>query len=60
VTDTWSSVASYRWRFGDGTAASGRKTTHAYARVGTYTVTVTIKDSRGNVTVRKRLVRVVR
>jgi hypothetical protein len=60
VTDTWSSVASYRWRFGDGTGATGRKATHGYARVGTYTVTVTIKDSRGNVTVRKRLVRVVR
>ena len=42
----------YKWDFGD-TASSGfmadSKTTHTYDTAGIYTVTLTVKDSKGNV-----------
>ena len=38
-----------RWEFGDGTGLAGRQTTHAYARPGTYSVSVaTPVDRAGN------------
>jgi hypothetical protein len=58
--DTWSKIASYQWRFGDGTKAKGRTTSHAYARPGTYRVKLTIRDAVGNVTTRSKIVRVGR
>ena len=36
----------YSWTFGDGSAAQGVSTTHAFSQAGTYTVTVTVTDSR--------------
>jgi PKD repeat protein len=41
---------SFLWDFGDGTTSTARwVTTHAYADQGTYTVTLTVTDARGQV-----------
>lgn len=37
-------IVSYQWDFGDGTTASGKQVTRKFRR-GTYTVTLTIKDT---------------
>ena len=52
ATDTWSSVASYAWSFGDGTTATGASTSHTYTAKGTYAVTLTVTDAVGNSTTR--------
>ncbi|HEX9889700.1 MAG TPA: PKD domain-containing protein, partial [Nitriliruptorales bacterium] len=39
---------AYSWDFGDGATADGQTVTHAYTKVGTYTVTLTVVDSDGN------------
>ena len=41
-------VANYTWDLGDGTVAYGSTVTHAYAEVGDYTVTLTVRDDSGN------------
>jgi PKD repeat protein len=47
--DAFSSVASVKWSFGDGSAAStGASVTHTFGATGTFTVTVTATDSVGN------------
>ena len=46
--DVWSAVRSIRWSFGDGSAAQGRVTGHAYARPGRYAAVVTATDSAGH------------
>ncbi|MDD5646494.1 MAG: PKD domain-containing protein, partial [Candidatus Bipolaricaulis sp.] len=40
-------VSTYSWSFGDGASASGATPVHAYAAAGTYSVTLTVMDSRG-------------
>ncbi len=50
ATDTWSSVASYAWSFGDGTTAPGHVTTPT--RPGLYPVTLTVTDAVGNAATR--------
>jgi hypothetical protein len=45
--DVWSAAATV-WSFGDGGTATGATATHAYARDGTYTATVTAVDALGN------------
>jgi PKD repeat protein len=41
--------AGYAWNFGDGTTATGPSVVHAYARGGTYKVTLTVTDRGGYV-----------
>ncbi len=45
--DTDGTLAAYRWQLGDGTVKQGRKIEHAYARPGTYKVTLTVTDDAG-------------
>jgi YVTN family beta-propeller protein len=53
---------TYRWSFGDGTPqtpfSSSPTATHAFAQVGLYTVTLTVRDSRGTTATRTVLHRV--
>jgi alpha-galactosidase len=35
-------ILQYRWDFGDGTSAEGRRLTHAYTRAGDFRVTLTV------------------
>jgi RHS repeat-associated protein len=39
---------TFSWNFGDGTSGSGPTPTHAYSVPGTYTVSLTVDDGRGN------------
>ena len=41
-------VLTYAWNFGDGSTGTGRRARHTYTANGTYTATVTAKDSAGN------------
>ena len=40
-------IRRYRWRFGDGTTASGAVVSHAYASGGSYRATLTVTDGTG-------------
>jgi len=46
-TDPDGSIVSYRWNFGDGGQASGKKVTHTYHRLGYYEVVLTVTDNEG-------------
>jgi hypothetical protein len=48
--DVWSVLGETSWSFGDGASASGPSVTHAYARAGTYGVTLNSADMLGNAT----------
>jgi PKD repeat protein len=41
-------IASYAWKFGDNTTASGASVSHSYNASGNYTVTLTVTDTAGN------------
>jgi len=41
-------IVSYTWNFGDGDTAGGKVVKHDYALPGTYGVTLTVTDDRGN------------
>ena len=38
---------TYAWNFGDGATGTGMSPTHAYARPGTYTVTLNVSNAAG-------------
>lgn len=40
-------IKSYRWDFGDGTAATGQTVDHSFARSGRFPVRLTVTDNRG-------------
>jgi type II secretory pathway pseudopilin PulG len=48
-TDPDSDELTYAWNFGDGSTATGAWTSHAYSSTGTFTVTLTVSDSRGGI-----------
>lgn len=47
-TDRDNDPLAYIWDFGDGTTGSGPNPTHAYAKSGTYTVTLIVNDGSIN------------
>ncbi|MBF0511977.1 MAG: PKD domain-containing protein, partial [Candidatus Omnitrophica bacterium] len=48
ATDSFSTIATYSWDFGDGTPkGSGASTKHTYLRPGTYNVVLTVTDKLG-------------
>lgn len=53
------SITAYRWSFGDGAAASGAATSHAYASPGTYTATLTVTGGEGLTAMISRAVTIV-
>jgi chitodextrinase len=59
VTPTAGRELRYSWTFGDGATASGTRVTHAYAKYGYYTVTVTATDAIGQRTTERAVVTVV-
>lgn len=45
--ESGTSVAAYRWDFGDGTSGTGSTPTHEYTQAGTYAVSLVVTDARG-------------
>jgi PKD repeat protein len=45
-------IASWKWRFGDGTSATTQNATHSYAAPGTYIFNLTVVDDDGSVGLR--------
>jgi PKD repeat protein len=39
---------SWKWNFGDGTSSTIKNPTHKYSKAGKYTVTLTVKNVKGN------------
>jgi PKD repeat protein len=46
--DAEGDALTYAWSFGDGASAAGATATHTFAQAGSYAVTVTVKDAKGN------------
>ena len=46
-TSTKSTIVDYAWNFGDGSRGSGERISHTYDKLGAYTVTLTVTNSRG-------------
>lgn len=46
-SDPDGAVIDWQWDYGDGSSGSGVSSTHAYEAVGSYPVTLTVKDNQG-------------
>jgi PKD repeat protein len=46
-SDDDGSIASYKWKFGDGKFGSGKVVTHEYRHGGTFSVSLTVTDNKG-------------
>jgi PKD repeat protein len=46
-TDPDGTIATYAWKFGDGSQASGARAQHTYATVGEFQVELTVTDNQG-------------
>jgi PKD domain len=55
--DVWG-LGTTTWSFGDGATATGPSVTHAYARAGSFTASVTSTDAVGNAATRSGVVQV--
>ena len=51
-------IVKYLWNFGDGVSDSGMTASHIYKSTGDYTVTLTVTDSLGNSSLRKKRITV--
>ena len=51
-------MRSAKWAFGDGMNAIGNRAHHAYARAGTYTVSLKVEDTAGRIDEDKVTIRV--
>jgi PKD domain len=58
ASDVDGRIASYAWRFGDGTRVAGKVAFHTYARAGTYRVKLTVTDDERFAAVRSLTVKV--
>ena len=54
--DSDGAITSYTWNFGDGSMGDGVSPTHAFIRVGTFSVTLAVVDDRGKRTETLRMV----
>jgi PKD domain len=59
ASDAMSAPGSPSWTFGDGTTATGATVSHAYARVGTFSVQVAVADGAANTVSRSGSITVV-
>ncbi len=57
-SDQGSTLVAYSWSFGDGRSAMGVTPGHRYARPGTYSVTLTVRDATGSTAATSRQVTV--
>ena len=48
--DPEGSRLTYRWDFGDGTYSTAASPSHSFSRIGTFNVTLTVRDRSGGVT----------
>ena len=52
-------IVLYSWDFGEGTSRTGVTVTHTYSNLGTYAVTLTVKDAAGNTGAAKITINVI-
>jgi PKD repeat protein len=53
-------VMDFDWNFGDGESSNRILTRHAYKKAGTYEVSFKVIDNYENVTIMKKIVRVIK
>ncbi|MDW5548805.1 PKD domain-containing protein [Methanosarcina sp.] len=44
------SPTSWKWSFGDGTYSTSKNPAHTYSKSGKYTISLTVKNSKGSAT----------